>query len=277
MPDGIIQGRPSEDNPVLLAALSYRAVGWSCIPLRGKAPPLIPWDEFQQRLPEREEIREWWTRWPSANVGIVTGWLSGLTIVDVDGEEGEQALRSLKIPKTYTVATPRGHSWHLYYHYSPLVRTGAKRMPSVDIRNDGGYVVAPPSTINGVTYTCARDIRIDTIPPALLARLKEEEKPSLAPVSPYYNPQDREWVSHALRGVSESERNATATRLVGYFHNRGLTRPAIEEIMRGWARLCTPPMDENELQLTIQSVLRYPGGPVAEKQRWGVGDGKLYF
>ncbi|UCG97888.1 MAG: bifunctional DNA primase/polymerase, partial [Burkholderiales bacterium] len=66
------------------AALAYAARGWSPIPVeaRGKRP-LVPWLEFQQRIATADEIDDWFRRWPDANVGLVTGRVSGLVVVDV--------------------------------------------------------------------------------------------------------------------------------------------------------------------------------------------------
>src|SRR5512134_2277855 len=65
------------------AALAYRAQGWSLVPIepRGKRP-LVRWERFQERAPSEAEIVAWFERWPEANVGIVTGGVSGLVVVD---------------------------------------------------------------------------------------------------------------------------------------------------------------------------------------------------
>jgi hypothetical protein len=66
-------------------ALDYLDMGWSVIPLRGKRPVLGSWLEYQKRLATREEVREWFRLEPDANIGIVTGKVSGLVVVDFDG------------------------------------------------------------------------------------------------------------------------------------------------------------------------------------------------
>lgn len=63
--------------------------GFSVIPLRRDKKPLLVWQEFQTRLPSDGELEDWFLRrWPDANLGIVTGALSGLVVVDADGEAG---------------------------------------------------------------------------------------------------------------------------------------------------------------------------------------------
>jgi hypothetical protein len=70
----------------LNAALQYAKFGFSVIPISPgqKNPPLIPFKEYQTRCATPEEIAEWWIKWPDANVGIITGKISDLTVVDLD-------------------------------------------------------------------------------------------------------------------------------------------------------------------------------------------------
>ena len=67
------------------AALACLARGWSVIPVKAFAKrPIVRWEAFQNRLPTREEVEGWFRRWPDANLGIVTGAISGLVVLDVD-------------------------------------------------------------------------------------------------------------------------------------------------------------------------------------------------
>lgn len=100
------------------------------------------------------EVRNIWTRWPDANIGFATGQVSGIVVLDVDGEEGERTLAGWcatkgPIPPTPTVRTSRGR--HLYFAAGsvPLhCRQGAKGNglgPGLDLRAEGGFCVAPGS------------------------------------------------------------------------------------------------------------------------------------
>ncbi|MCA9094270.1 MAG: bifunctional DNA primase/polymerase, partial [Planctomycetaceae bacterium] len=57
--------------------------------------PLISWKEFQDRLPDREEVIEWYTRWPDAGIAVALGPVSGIVVVDVDSVAAEQVLIDL--------------------------------------------------------------------------------------------------------------------------------------------------------------------------------------
>src|SRR5207244_4660012 len=113
--------------------------GWSVIPLQAgsKVPQLTTWKPFQQHAPQRAQVDDWLRKWPGANVGIVTGAVSGLVVLDVDGLDGALALVERgPLPPTPTVETPHGR--HYYFkHPGGTVRNFAGRWPGLDRRGDG--------------------------------------------------------------------------------------------------------------------------------------------
>ncbi len=97
-------------------------------------------------------VMKWWRDSPRANVGILTGQESGLVVLDVDPRhDGDKSLAMLQeefgaLPKTLTVRTG-GNGWHYYFkHPGEKVPNKTNIRPGLDIRGDGGYIVAPPST-----------------------------------------------------------------------------------------------------------------------------------
>ena len=124
------------------------------------------WTDYQRRQPNDTEIAEWIRRWPGCNVGIVTGAISGIIVLDVDGTQGETELARLgDVPPTPTVRTGNGR--HLYFrHPGGTVSNFAGKRPGLDLRGDGGCVVAPPSVHrNGATYRW--EISLDDTPLAM--------------------------------------------------------------------------------------------------------------
>jgi len=166
------------------AALNYAARGWAVFPLHTAvhdpskpatfttarlycscgqpdcaAPAKHPRTRHgvKEASADREKVDAWWTRWPMANIGIATGLISRLCVIDIDGERGmatfaAQVAQHGHPRRTDTVKTPNG--WHLYYTVSPeagVVKNS--RHDGLDVRGDGGYVVAPPSMhISGQEY-----------------------------------------------------------------------------------------------------------------------------
>lgn len=110
---------------------------------------------------DEEKIAEWVRKYPYANVGIACGNASGVIVVDIDvkqGAGGEDTILELErkgcfFPETAEVLTPSGGR-HLYFKYSNKIsnNSAGKLGKGIDIRSCGGYVVAPPSSINGQHY-----------------------------------------------------------------------------------------------------------------------------
>jgi hypothetical protein len=239
-------------------ALDYLRMGYAVIPCgENKRPYIDSWKPYQTERPTETRIKEWWDTWPAANVAIITGEVSGLTVIDVDGDTGIASIRDneIKLPATKHIKTPRGH--HLYYQFNPQFHTGAGFLPGLDVRSNGGYVVAPPSEIGGVPYLVWRDrpvVQLTITNEQFQAKHRTKDQP----------PQETSpgWVSEALaNGAPETKRNSTAIRLAGYFHSRNIPDDIIMATLLEFGRKCTPPMDERELWTVVRSAARYPTKP----------------
>ena len=161
-----------EPSAMLIAALQYREKGFSVIPCGKDKTPLIKWLPHQEKRATEEEIRQWWAKWPNANIGIITGKISGITVLDFDSQEGvENFLANFK-GVTPCVDTPRG--MHAYFAYEDGIRNTVKVNGfDIDVRSDGGYVIAPPSVnAEGKQYKWIRSI-LDTPCESLPESLKE--------------------------------------------------------------------------------------------------------
>src|SRR5262249_41744317 len=144
-------------NNFLDVALDYHKQGFSIIPIAAQEKkPLIPWEKYQKTHASTSEISDWWSRWPDANIGIVTGAISGLIVVDLDTIEAKNKLKEL-LPGFDLLSVPRvrtGKGWQLFFkHPGVTLANRAGVIPGLDVRGDGGYVVVPPSIHpTGKTY-----------------------------------------------------------------------------------------------------------------------------
>jgi len=167
---------------MLESALLYAALGWRIFPIYSlkngvcackkghecKSPGKHPVTRFCPNGLKNAQsapivIRHWWTAYPEANIGIVTGQINNLFVLDIDTKnDGDDALKELEktnglvAPQDYTgrVITGSG-GYHYYYHYpkNHACNNKAGLLTGIDIRADGGYVVAPPSKhVSGGTY-----------------------------------------------------------------------------------------------------------------------------
>lgn len=133
-------------------ALHYCERGFSVIPIiPGQKKPLIKWEQYQTQRADRDQIQKWWKQYPNANIGIVTGEVSDLFVVDIDTEEGQNNLLEYGFDTIInpTVKTPRGGQ-HIYFKYpkGQEITIGAGIVKGTDFRGNRGYVLAPPS-VNG--------------------------------------------------------------------------------------------------------------------------------
>jgi hypothetical protein len=148
----------AKEPPRLLdAALTYATWGWPVFPCRphGKAPLISRGNGGRGLLDatvNTVDIRNWWGTHPTANIGLPTG--HHFDVIDVDpGGIGWWAAAHAAghIPDVHgRVATPRG-----FHTYIQAAGGGnlAGLLQGIDYRGDGGYVIAPPSTVDGKRYT----------------------------------------------------------------------------------------------------------------------------
>lgn len=130
-------------------ASEFRDRGWSCIPLRGKKPALESWKEFQARRPTLGEVAAWFGQATKQqhNVGIVTGRVSGLAVIDCDSAS-DMAYWLDNFPASPLMVQTGTGGLHIYYQLPDGVAVGNRIRVfdrKIDVRGEGGYVVAPPS------------------------------------------------------------------------------------------------------------------------------------
>ena len=244
------------------AALAYLAHGWSVIPVepRGKRP-VIAWLEYQQRRADEDEARQWFETRKNANVAIVTGKISGLVVLDIDiAHHGDESLRALErehgaIPQTVEAVTGSGGRHFYFSHPGGLVRNRAGLMRGIDLRGDGGCVVAPPSVHqSGKRYVWKRghapgEVALTPIPAWLLELIRGAKAQSAH--SPAH------WLSLVSEGVNEGERNSTIASLAGHLLHRDVDARVVLELMLIWNRArCRPPLSDHEVARVVESIAR---------------------
>jgi hypothetical protein len=249
----------SSSGILLKAALDYGRLGWSVIPItsRGKRP-LIRWQVYQHRRPDVTEIAEWFQRWPDANIAIVTGIVSGLVVLDLDPRHGGEAslaqLERAHQPIVETVeARTGGGGRHLYFaHPGEILRNRVGLADGIDLRGDGGYVVAPPSThASGQPYLWERSPDVCPLAPLpdWLRELREDHTHRGHPLS--------HWRLLLREGVAEGERNNTIASLAGHLLWHGVDPKVAMELLLAWnAVRCRPPLETDEVARTIESITK---------------------
>lgn len=243
------------------AAVDALSRGWAVVPVRvaGKRP-LVAWAEFQRRRPKLTDVREWFRRRPTPNLGVITGSVSGLVVLDVDprhgGDESLASLESAHGPLPLTVeARTGGGGRHLYFrHPDGDVRNRVGLAPGLDLRGDGGLVVAPPSVHpSGARYAwragrAPDDVHL-ALPPHWL--LREGAPDGTAGRSAEH------WSELVGSPVEEGRRNATLASLAGHLLARGLEADVVLELLLCWnGQRCRPPLPDEEVAATVGSIAR---------------------
>lgn len=229
-------------------------------------------------------VADWWRRWPAANIGVVTGRPSGLVVVDVDPEHGGvDSMRQLvaehgPLPPGPRVRTGSG-GWHVMFTWPghDVPNSTSRVGPGVDIRGDGGYVIAPPSLhAAGDRYVWTSGGRPPLLPEWLERMV---EPPRIRPSTtrepiPVSEALDR-WAAAALRGeiervrfAPEGTRNHTLNRAafaLGQIAGAGvLDTDAVESYLLQAAAAAG--LGEREAALTVRSGMTAgmarPRGPI---------------
>jgi hypothetical protein len=294
-------------NPTIIqnfrldAALAYAAIGWRVIPLHypiitanqlpqcscrsgecssiGKHPLTV--NGLKDASTDEAVIREWWVQWPSANIGIATGADSGIIVLDVDPRDGGiESLAALMdeighLPESVESQTGSGGMHVVFAHPGVTVRNSAGKLGAgLDIRGDGGYIVAPPSLhASGQRYLWKpmadpTECQLASMPDALLARLRP------APVQPPSEIRSRgdagcHWLGKALAKVGVGNRNDTGYWLACQLRDADLSESEAAGVMRDYAERVPrgdKPYTEREALATLRSAYSEPKRELARSQ-----------
>jgi hypothetical protein len=173
---------------VARAALAYARRGIPVFPCEpgGKRP--LTYNGFWDATTDASRVAAWWGRWPDANVGIPSGYRSGLLVLDIDSDAGGPGSLVLlerlygPLPRTAKARTGGG-GVHVFFRYpaGETVRNSAGKLGSgLDIRGEGGYVVVPPSCTQSAYEWLEKAPLADA---AWLLRCLREHRPQSGAVS----------------------------------------------------------------------------------------------
>lgn len=271
------------ETKMLKSALWYRQrKEFSVIPVGQNKKPLIKWQPYQTDKPSIEQVKDWWEgKFKGANIGIVTGAISNLTVIDIDSEEGLQAIEEIT-PEgmlTPTAMSPSGGQ-HRYFQYHEGLSNAVKFLSDCDIRSEGGYIIAPPSSNGRGDYTWVPSLSIVNIDTNILPKGYidaylysnsiykgieiqggvqggKEEKGGFNANNHQQN------TTKANKIFTHGTRDANLFHLANCLVKGGMPVQEIQQYLTFIARHCDPPFPENEIFVKIQSAIKRSS--VAEK------------
>lgn len=253
---------PGDDVAHLKAALGYLKRGWAIVPAGERAKrPIVRWQRYQLEMPSEAQVTGWFERWPKANLAVITGQISGLVVVDIDPKHGgETSLVTMMarhgiLPETVESITGGGGR-HLYFaHPGYDVRSRAGLAPGIDLRGDGGCIIVPPSVHpSGKRYHWK--------PGHAPGQLEIARLPVWFELSRFSGDGSRGhpvnyWRTLIQEGVTEGHRNTTVASFSGHLLWHGVDPDVVLELMLAWNRVrCRPPLDDEEVIRTVQSIER---------------------
>lgn len=252
----------------LTMPLYYHRQGLMPIPVNGKAS-LESWKQYQEALAPEHTIRDWFLKHTNAGVALLTGPVSKIIVLDLDGQHALDAVKKYPMPKTWIAKTRKGY--HYYFQWDdradfPTTIVGLGGMQGVDVRGRGGYVVAPPSydVYSWVPGYAPWDNGLAPLPEWLLGLLSHHKRSSNTSNVQDVKP-EMTWLSDLLEGVGQGERHGALIKLCGYYLSRMPEDIATHHLVE-WNEKNNPPMKETELISTIKDMAnRYKSGEYKSK------------
>jgi hypothetical protein len=241
------------------AAVRFASFGWAVFPVvAGDKMPATA-NGLLDAKRDVDVITNTWARHPRLNVGIRCGAESGIVVLDVDGEEGWDSLHRLEdmhgeLPQTASVTTPSGGQ-HFYFQHPGFEVRNTAGWPAVglDLRGDGGYVLAPGSIHpNGGTYEPDEQAAVAPMPEWLADAIRTREQKAALEIG-----EGRDWGAFISEGSDAGERDNRMTSYVGHMFSRGHDAGEVLEHARVLnAAKVRPPLGERDLQRIVKSIAK---------------------
>jgi archaellum biogenesis ATPase FlaH len=247
--------------------------GLTLFPLRegGKLPAIEGWQEAATQ--DDAKLEKWFGK-GARNIGVSTG-ASGLIVLDTDqkGVDGDANLRALAaehaidLDNTFTVESPTG-SRHYYFRGSPVRNSVGKLAPAVDVRSQGGLVVAPGSVTEKGTYRVIRNVPIADIPQWLVDAISrayvQVDKVEIAGNIELDTPASYStaiaFLNTAEVAIQGQGGNDTTYRVACRLKDLGLSADgALDamDLLSDWNTRCVPPWDRDELAEVVAHAYSY--------------------
>lgn len=253
----------------LVQAIEYSKLGWPVLPLHSvgrnhgcscqragcRSQAKHPYTEHGSKDASTDPalICQWWTQWPEANIGIATGSVSGLVVIDIDprhgGDESWAKFEAEHTPMSSLSVATGGGGRHIYYRCpGKSIPNKAGMLPGIDVRGEGGYIVAPYSIhVSGQAYRWE-----DELNPNLIQNFPKALEELI------FSPRTS---NSSVRSVPNGKRNTTLTSIAGLLRRHGLDEDGIRSALSSLNRaICTTPIDSSEINLITKSISRYESG-----------------
>ena len=211
---------------------------------------------FKDATTDSSQIQRWLKRFSHANWGIQTGSQSGLIVVDIDGKnDGYASLEKLSQkpwPKAPVVKTGNGEHRYFKIPDEYNLSSSTNLYKGIDIRAEGGYIVAPPSIhVNSKVYEWDSQLNLfntplPELPDWLLNQILQKNEVGIPKES--IDRQKRNWVEHTSKIYNEGERNMGILKICAYLIGKEVNCKVVLNLIDSFNKTnCDPPLSQSEV------------------------------
>lgn len=243
-----------ERQAVVDCALQCVKDGWSVLPVRPdeKRPYMNNWLKYTDERADEKAVKEWYKHLAGAGLGVVTGKVSGIVVLDVESDCPRGIEDILTDYPTGKIARTGSGGYHLFFKYPDSekhIQNRVRMAEGMDLRADGGFIVLPPTKHpSGNYYEWAEQGSMGDFPDELLKLSRNKTSSSTG---------GDKWIADLLHGVGKGSRDDSAARLAGYFFKNGMPVDIVEALLIDWNERNDPPLDLQDIRRIVGSVNRY--------------------
>ena len=268
----VVGGYPDINDSIGRVALGYAARGWAVFPCHsivrgactcskgvscgsaGKHPRTQ--HGYKEATTDAEQITTWWQTWRDANIGIATGAVSGLVVVDIDKKNGGfeswaefKDANGLPDPDTL-IALTGGGGRHYFFGYPEDGLAPKVWRPGIDVKSDGGHVIAAPgSHVSGSTYSWLNDQPVAVLPVVI--------REDVARSTGSAGSADAFDFAEAMRGLPARQRDDGLFRLACALRRKlGDNERAVTLLVLDAARQCDPPFTDEDAIAKVRQAFK---------------------
>jgi len=236
----------------------YHSFGWVLLPVKKgeKRPGVKTWTEYQKRRPTTDELNEWFKD-PDVGIGVITGKISGIVVVDEDSYKEGGSKLDLNTPlKTITGSGGR----HLFFKYTEGLGNKVDKEHAIDIRGDGGFIVLPPTKHpNGKFY------KWDGLPPETVDNLPALDESFAEQFIKVKGNSEALKMSDYL-DISSGSRNDSLHRVACSLLNKHDEEEALQ-LLVAVNNSYDPPLPEHEMETVFKSARAFVDRSPKEKPK----------
>src|SRR5699024_1724666 len=242
-----VLNKTKESN--LNSALAYsQMMGWKIFPIHYKSKAPLTRHGVKDATDDVGQIREWWDLYPDAGIGLPTGSVNGIVVVDIDPRNlGNISLERLtdeygSLPDTVHCLTAGGGD-HYHFKYDDRINVSKlNEYAGIDIQGNGKYVILPPSTHpNGKQYEWEASSKAVITPIADMPKYMLDLLHRKSFTMNYSKPPED--YLHILKGVSDGGRNDSMMSLIGYLLAKKIDYRIAYELVTLWNERNDPPLN----------------------------------